>query len=346
MPKKKKKEETPQEPKQDVKKAINKLLTQYEKKYKIVKGSSIVIEPKLKTIFPIDYLLDGGFSQAYGGHKIEFAGRESSGKTTFSLIVTGKYQKQNKKCAFINAENSYDPEWAEILGVDNSKLLVASPESLEEAGDMLLEMVKDFDLIIIDSVVALTPEEEIGESLSDKRYAPQAKVLSPLCRQLNRMTSKYKTTIIFINQVRENVGQKFGNPETTGGGRALKHLYDSRVWFRTGKPFDIGSGEKKERVGKEIKMECKKNKKGKPNRTVVVDFWNNGVIDIRKNLFFAGLKYGVIDLAGQTYSFKDKKVRGQDNFRAELTDKDYEEIEKEIWKSMAKRSEKNENSKS
>ena len=311
-------------------KEINKLLTQYEKKYTVMKGIDIVIEPKIKSIYPLDFILDGGISQALGGHKIEFAGPESSGKTTIAMVVIGKYQELGKKCVFINAENSYDPMWAEILGIDNKKIIVAKPNSLEEAGDMVLDMVKDFDLIVIDSVIALVPEEEIDKSLSDKAYASQAKVISPLCRKLNRETSGGKTAIIFINQVREKIGKVFGNPETTAGGRALKHFYDSRIWFRQGKPIDL----EKERIGMEIKMMCQKNKKGKPKRATIIDFYLDGRLDIKKSIFFAGIKFGVIQLVGKTYTFGDKNIVGQDNFRESLTDKEWDTLLKEVYKSM------------
>ncbi len=316
-------------------KNLNRLLTRLEKNYSVQKGSDIVIEPKIRTgIYGIDYCLDGGFSQNKGGHIAEFFGGESSGKTTFCKKIIAKYQSLDKTCVFINAEKSYDPEWAEILGVDNEKLLVVNPSTLEETGDLIIELIGEVDLIVIDSISAIIAEEEIEESLSKKTYAPQAKVNSPMCRKINKNRSKGNTTIIFINQLREKVGQIYGNPETTSGGRALKHLYDTRIRFKTAKPIRVGSGEKQETIGTEINLWTKKNKKGKPLRKAILDFYFNGEIDNKKSLFYGALKYGVVELSGKTYTYKDKKVVGKDNFIKELTNKEWVTIEKEIWGRM------------
>jgi len=312
---------------------LNKLLKEMERKYTVHKASDIVVEPKIRTgVYALDYVLDGGISQFAGGHIMEFYGGESSGKTTFCLHVIKKYQSLDKTCAFINAEGGYDPKWAEICGVDNDNLLIIHPESLEDAGEALLDSIPEFDLIIIDSVAALVPEEEINKTLSDKNMASQSKVFSPMCRKINKVRKKYKTSIIFINQMREKVGVMYGNPEHTPGGRALRHLYDSRVQFRAGKPIDIGSGDKKERIGMEINLFGKKNKKGTAFRRAVLDFYTNGDVDNKKSLFFAAVKYNIVNLNGKTYTFGDKKVVGKDNMIKELTDKDWDKIEKEIFK--------------
>lgn len=312
---------------------LDKLLKQYEGKYSVHKASDIVVEPKIRTgVYALDYVLDGGISQYKGGHIMEFYGGESSGKTTFCLHVIKKYQSLDKTCAFINAESSYDPQWAEICGVDNDNLLVIHPTSLEQAGDILIDLIAKVDLIIIDSIAALVPEEEIDEDLSKKNMASQAKVNTPMCRKINRARNNYNATIIFINQMREKVGVMYGNPEHTPGGRALRHLYDSRVQFRAGKPIDVGSGDKKERLGMEINLFGKKNKKGTAFRRAVLDFYTNGEVDNKKTIFFAAIKYNVISLSGKTYSFGDKKVVGKDKMMAELTEKEWDKIEKEIFK--------------
>jgi len=312
---------------------IDKLLTKYEKKYSTQKASDIVVEPKIRTgVYALDYVLDGGISQYSGGHIMEFYGGESSGKTTFCLHVMKQYQKLNKTCAYISAESSYDPMWAEICGVDNENLLIVTPESLEEAGEALLELITEVDLIVIDSISALTPEEEIGKTLSDKNMASQAKVNTPMCRKINKVRNKYQTTIIFINQLREKVGVMYGNPEHTPGGRALKHLFDSRIQFKSGKPIDVGSGDNKERIGMEINLFGKKNKKGTAFRRAVIDFYTNGQVDNKKSLFFAAVKYNVINLSGKTYTFEDKKIVGKEKMLESLTDKDWQKIEKEIFK--------------
>ena len=142
-----------------------------------------------------------------------------------------------------------------------------------------------------------------------------------------------KTTLIFINQIRINMGKKFGNPEETPCGKALKFMYDTRIEFKTGKPIDKGVKEDKERIGIELRLHGYKNKLGVAKRSAVIDFYfKDGYVDNKKSLLFAGLKYNVIDLDKTTYSFGDKKVVGKKNFKEALTDKDWKKIEEEIWK--------------
>ncbi len=313
-------------------KKLDKILTELEKKYSVKKGKDIIIEPKTRTgIYPLDYVLDGGFSQYLGGHMCEFYGGESSGKTTFALKVIAHYQELGKTCAFINAESSYDPKWAKINGVNNDEILIIKPDTLEEVGECLFELIPKVDLIVIDSIITLVPEAELDRDLTEKTMASQASVLSPMCRKINRVRTQYKTTVIFINQLREKVGIMYGNPEHTPGGRALKHLYDSRVQFRAGKPIDVGSGDKKERIGIELHLFGKKNKKGTAYRKGVIDFYISGEIDNKKCLFFSAIKFGIIELSGKTYTYKKRKAVGKDKAMEMLTDADYEAIEKEIW---------------
>lgn len=314
---------------------FNRLMKEYEGKYNAKPASNIVILPKIRTgIYALDYILDGGIAQCEGGHKIEFYGRESSGKTTLALKVVARYQELGKTCVYINAENSYDPTWAEINGVNNEKLLVVKPDTLEQAGDMLIDLIPKVDLIVIDSIVALIPAEEVEGSLEDKHMASQAKVNAPLCRRINSVYKDFKTTIIFINQIREKVGVMYGNPETTSGGKALKHLYDSRVEIKSGEPIQITvpGSDKKERIGNEINIINRKNKKGVPFRQAVVDFYATGAFDNRKSLVYAGMKFMVIKFAGKTYEYKDIKAVGKEAFLEKLDDKILKEIEGEIWK--------------
>ena len=314
-------------------KTLNRLLSKLEKNFECQKASEIIIEPKSRSgLYPLDYVLDGGFSQMRGGHIVEFYGGESSGKTTISKIVIAEYQKQGKSCVFINAEGSYDPTWAAKMGVDNDKVIIVTPRTLEETGDLLIELIGEVDLVVVDSISAIVAEEELEESLEKKAYAAQAKVNSPMCRKINNKRHKGNTTIIFINQLREKVGVVYGSPITTSGGRALKHLYDSRIEFRPGKPINVGSGDKKETIGFEINLKAVKNKKGVPRRTAVFDFFISGDIDNKTSLFFSAIKFGVITLSGQMYTYKDKVLRGKDKMMSGLTDKDYKDIQDEIWK--------------
>jgi len=314
---------------------IDKLLTKLEKSYSIKKGNAIERDPKILTgIYPLDYVLSGGIADCLGGHRIEFFGSESSCKTTFSLMVIKRYQELGKTCIFIDGENSYDPEWATQLGVDIENLLIAHPETLEELGDMLSEFVKVADLIVVDSIVSFIPEAEVERDTNQETMGLQARILARITRQLYKDLVDRNTTMIFINQLREKLGQLYGNPETTGGGRALRHFYNTRVQFRPGKPIDKGSGDNKERIGIEINLKAVKNKKGVPHRTAVCDFYIDGEIDNKKCLFFSGLKYGIIKLEGKTYTYGDIKVVGKDKFieSFEQWDELYQKIVEEFNK--------------
>lgn len=314
-------------------KKLDRLLTSLEKNYNVQKASEIKREEPIRTgVFPLDYVLSGGIYQGEGGHRIEFFGAESSGKTTFALHIIKKYQELGKTCVFLDAENSYDTTWAEIIGVDNDNLIVIHPTSLEEAGDIFTKLTPEVDLIVIDSIVSLIPEEEIDRDTNQPTMALGARINALITRKLYKALVGKKTTLIFINQLREKVGQLYGNPHTTGGGRALKHFYHTRVEFRAGKPIDIGSGDKKERIGVEINLHTVKNKKGKPHNRAIIDFFFDGKLDNKKSVFFSGLKYGVIELSGKTYTYKDKKAIGKEKAMEMLTNKDLEKIQEEIWK--------------
>ena len=312
---------------------LNKLLNQLEKDYAIQKASDIKdTEVIYSRVFALDYVT-GGFKVGNGGHFLEFFGAESSGKSTFALHVIKEFQEQGKVCVWIDAENSYDPVWGKINGVDNDNLLILKAKNLEEAGDLFVKLIEeDVDLIVVDSISMLIPEDEIDRQTNEPTMALSARVNALICRKINQVISKHQTAIIFINQLREKVGVMYGNPYTTGGGRALKHLYHTRVEFRSGKPMDIGSGDKKERIGVEINLHTIKNKKGKPHRTAVLDFYYTGQIDNKKSIVFAGIKYGVINFSGKTYEYKDKKAVGREKFMEIIDEKDLKEIEKEIWK--------------
>jgi recombination protein RecA len=302
--------------------------------FKIKLASEIKESPKVRTgIFTLDYVLDGGIYQGEGGHRIEFFGKESSGKTTFTTYIIKKFQELGKKCIFINAEQSYDKTWGEKIGVDNTKLQIAEPESLEQAGDMLVEFIPKYDLIIVDSIPSLIPKEELEGTMDSKSYASQAKVFSPMMRKLYSATQDYSPVIIFINQLREKVGVMYGNPEITPGGRALKHYYNTRIEFRLGKPIRE-SDEKSDIIGYEITLNCRKNKRGRAYRVGEIDFYLNGHIDNAKSLLYAAIKYGIVERKGAWFEYDKVREQGSDKFVEKLKDKDWEKIENEIWKSI------------
>jgi len=300
--------------------------------YNIKRASEIVEEAKLRIgIFALDYVLGGGISQCEGGHRIEFFGAESSGKTTFCLATIKKFQEMGKTCAFIDAENSYDKDWATMMGVNNEDLIIIKPNSLEEAGNILYQIIPSVDLLVIDSIVGLIPLGELERNTEEVQMALPARVNSLITRKIYSALTNSKTTIIFINQLREKLGG-YGNPFVTSGGHALKHLYNTRVEFKLGKPIDVQSSGAKERIGYEINLRCVKNKKGNPHRTSVIDFYFNGLIDNKKSLLHSAIKYSLITQKGSYYIYKDYKEQGKENLFNKLTDKDLQEIEEEIWK--------------
>jgi recombination protein RecA len=158
--------------------------------------------------------------------------------------------------------------------------------------------------------------------------------MSKAMRKLNGICSKAKCTLIFINQLRSKIGVSWGNPETTSGGKALKHLYDSRVEIKSGQAIEVpvAGSDKKERIGNEVTLVNRKNKKGVPFRQAVVDFYGTGTFDNRKSLMYAGIKYNIIKFSGKTYEYKDIKSVGKESFMEKLDDKILKEIEGEIWK--------------
>lgn len=306
-------------------------------KYSIKFADEFKVEPKIKTgIFALDYILSGGISQCQGGHRIEFFGAESSGKTTFALRVVARYQKLNKKCVFLDSEGAFDPDWATVLGVDCSKLVIAYPEYLEQAGDLLVELINDFDLIVVDSIPSLIPKAELDDSMEHRNMALQAQLNSPLTRKLYNKLSNKNVTLIFINQIREKVGFVFGNPETVPGGRALKHFYNTRIRFKNTEFIEENNpdSKKKLKIGVVNTLQAVKNKKGKPNRIMAVDFYYDGRIDNQKSLFFAGLKLGIIQKMGTYYEYNKIRAQGKDKFCFKLTDEHWREIENDIWKNL------------
>ena len=315
-------------------KNIDKLIKEF-KDYNIKKASELQEDPKITTnIFPLDYVLGGGIAQCAGGHRIEFFGAESTAKTTFALHTIKKYQELDKTCVFIDLENSYDKEWAEIIGIDNDKLLVLNPEYLEEAGDLIIKLIPRTDLIVIDSIVSGIPKGEADRDTEEAQMALQARTLSLVCRKMYKALVGQKTTMIFINQLREKVGIQYGNPYTTGGGHAIKHFYNTRVEFKTGKYIDVGSGDKKERIGVEINLKGIKNKKGVPYRKAVVDFYYNGQLDNKTALFFQAVKYGIIKRSGAWYEYTKVREQGKEKLVEKLSNKDWNKIEEEIWKKI------------
>jgi len=315
---------------------IEKLQKELVKKgYNIKKAIDIKQEEKLLTeIFPLDYVLDKGISQIEGGHRIEFWGKESTGKSTFALKIVKKYQELDKICVLVDAEKSFDTTWASMLGVDINKLLIIYPNTLEEFGDMVSLLIPTVDLIIVDSIVSLIPEEEINRDTNQPTMALGARINAIITRKIYNALTNRNTTIIFINQIREKPGVMYGNPYTSGGGHALLHFYNTRIEFKLGKPIEEGEGENKIKIGYEIHLRCIKNKKGRPYRNSIIDLYFDGNIDNKKSLFHQAIKYGIITKNGVWFEYNNLKEQGKEALIEKITDKDWRKIEKEIWEKI------------
>lgn len=253
------------------------------------------------------------------GRIIEIYGPESSGKTTLALHIVHEAQKQKLTCAFIDAEHALDVEYAKKLGVDTKLMYVSQPSSGEQALDVVEEFVKtgEIGLIVIDSVAALTPLAEINGEMGASHMGLQARLMSQALRKLTAITSKAKCTIIFINQVRMAIGQTWGNPEVTTGGRALRFYASMRIEVRRSNRLMRGE----EIVGSRISVKIAKNKLASPFKTTSFDIiFNEGISKSSDILAFAIVK-GIIKKEGISFFFENEKIGvGLDKAKTTLMD--------------------------
>ena len=235
------------------------------------------------------------------GRIIEIYGPESSGKTTLSLHVIAEAQKQNGICAFIDAEHAMDPVYAKNIGVKLEELLISQPDNGEQALEIVDSLVRSgkIDVIVVDSVAALTPQDEIEGEMGAHHVGKQARLMSQALRKLTSTVSKSKTTVIFINQIRMQIGVMFGNPETTPGGKALKFYTSVRLDIR--RIAQIKKGD--EVVGGRHRVKVVKNKIAAPFRTTEFDLIYGEGISREGELLALGEKYGMIKKAGASYSY-------------------------------------------
>ncbi len=272
------------------------------------------------------------------GRIIEIYGPESSGKTTLAMHMVAEVQKRGGVAAFIDAEHAMDPEYAGKIGVKLNDLLISQPDTGEQALDIAETLVRSnaVDIIVIDSVAALTPRAEIEGEMGDSHMGLQARLMSQALRKLTGIISKSKSTVIFINQIRMKIGVMFGNPETTTGGNALKFYASVRLEVR--KTAQIKAGDKI--VGSRVKVKVVKNKVAAPFRTAEFDLmYSEGGISRAGDLLDAGIAYGVITKNGNTFSFQDSKLGiGRENAKAFLRENEQvmDKIDKEIREKFAK----------
>ena len=274
----------------------------------------------------------GGFPR---GRVIEIFGPESSGKTTLALHVIAEAQKSGGTAAFIDAEHALDPTYATRLGVDTENLVVSQPDYGEQALEIAQALVNSqaVDVIVIDSVAALTPKAEIEGEMGDSHMGLQARMMSQALRKLTASVSKANTCLIFINQLREKIGVMFGNPETTTGGRALKFYASVRVEVR--RMTAIKDGEVV--IGNRTKVKIVKNKIAAPFREAEVDILYGKGISRESDILDLGAQQAVIEKSGSWYSYKGERIgQGRENARQTLLDRRdlRETIESDLRKSL------------
>jgi recombination protein RecA len=265
------------------------------------------------------------------GRIVEIYGPESSGKTTLTLQVIAEAQKKGGTCAFIDAEHALDPSYAKKIGVNIEDLLISQPDTGEQALEIADTLVRSgaIDVLVVDSVAALTPKAEIEGDMGDSHMGLQARLMSQALRKLTSSVAKSNTLIIFINQIRMKIGVMFGSPETTTGGNALKFYASVRLDIRR-----IGSiKDKEDIVGSQTRVKVVKNKVAPPFKQVEFDIVYNEGISKTGELIDLGVKAGIVEKAGAWFSYKgDKLGQGRENSKQFLRDnpKIAEEIETQI----------------
>jgi recombination protein RecA len=265
------------------------------------------------------------------GRIIEIYGPEASGKTTLAQHIVAEVQKLGGTAAFVDAEHALDPEYAKKIGVNINDLLISQPDTGEQALEIVETLVRSngIDVIVVDSVAALTPKAEIEGEMGDQHMGLQARLMSQALRKLAGIVSKSKTVVIFINQIRMKIGIIFGNPETTTGGTALKFYSSVRIEVR--RSAQIKQGDRS--IGNRVKVKIVKNKVAAPFRTTEFDIMYNEGISITGDALDTGVQFNVINKSGNTYSFKDVKLgTGRESAKAYLKEnpKLLKEIKKEI----------------
>ena len=251
------------------------------------------------------------------GRIVEIFGPESSGKTTLSLHVIAEAQKKGGVCAFVDAEHALDPEYARRIGVKLSELLISQPDTGEQALEIVESLVRSnsVSIIVVDSVAALTPKDEIEGDMGAHHVGKQARLMSQALRKLTAITANSGTTVIFINQIRMQIGVMFGNPETTPGGKALKFYTSVRLDIR--RIAQIKKGE--EIVGGRVRVKVVKNKVAAPFKTTEFDLLYNEGISREGEIIALGEKYDILQKSGASYKFGELPLaRGYDATRTFL----------------------------
>ncbi|MBN2874326.1 MAG: recombinase RecA, partial [Spirochaetales bacterium] len=257
----------------------------------------------------------GGYPR---GRIIEIYGPESSGKTTLALHAIAEAQKKGGIAAFIDAEHALDPVYAKNLGVDTDELWVSQPDNGEQALEIAESLVRSgaVDIIVVDSVAALTPQAEIEGDMGDAHVGLQARLMSQALRKLTGTLSKSKTILVFINQIRMKIGVMFGNPETTTGGNALKFYSSIRIEVRRIETIESGNDEA---IGNKVRVKVVKNKVAPPFRRVELEIMFGKGLSASGSLIDAAVKCGIADKKGAWYTYGEEKLgQGRENVKQTL----------------------------
>ena len=305
--------------------AIDVALTQIEKQYgkgsimRLGQKGAVTSTPSISTgSISIDYAL--GIGGVPRGRVIEIYGPEASGKTTLALQVIAQAQAKNGNAAFVDAEHALDPTYAKRLGVDLDNLLVSQPDHGEQALEIVEVLVRSggVDVIVVDSVAALVPRTEIEGDMGDAQVGLQARLMSQALRKLTGVVAKSKTSLVFINQLREKIGVMFGNPETTTGGRALKFYSSVRIDIRR-----IGAIKDADRVvGGRTRVKIVKNKLAPPFREAEFDIMYGEGISREGDLLDLAVDKDIIEKSGTWFSYSGERLgQGRENVKRLLKEK-------------------------
>ncbi len=309
----------PKDTSQDARlKALNEAIKQIEKQH----GKGSIMRLTDQAFAPVEAISTGCFSLDYAigiggvprGRITEIFGPESSGKTTICLHVIAEAQKAGGFAAFIDTEHALDVRYAQRLGIDVNALLLSQPEFGEQALEIVETLVRSnaLDVIVIDSVAALTPRAEIEGEMGDATMGAHARLMSQAMRKLNAAIGRSRTAVIFTNQLRSKIGISYGNPEVTTGGNALKFYASVRIDVRRREPI---KGENKEIIGNRVRAKVVKNKVAPPFKEAEFDIYYNEGISKISDLVDLAIELGIIQRSGSWFTFDGERVQGREGFK-------------------------------